>query len=492
MLKKIAIAFAVLAGLVVLNWWNVKRTEEKEAKEEKEKKIVNVKMDEIHQIKIISPTGEAVFERRKKNDKDEFEDRFAPLSNESLSVSEWMITTPFQDLPDFYTFNALIDTLEDLSSEKLINETGKNAEDYNLKNSPIQLFLYGKKKDSPLLEIQIGDENSAGTGLYAKTSESPKIYLIGTSLRYLRDREIQEWRRKEIVGIKDFNKVQHVEVKYPKKGGKPFVLLQKDDRWSLKEPLKLPADKSNVESLLRDVRSIRSQKVISEDGEKELGKYGLKKPAMVVQWKIKEKEVEFEKTVEMGQTFDDGKSVYFRRPDYPYIYSITEDNRKKLSKSWKDFVNRKPIWLERSDTVRLSITKADEQFVLEKKDDVWNFVSPSNLPQPEEDEVSGLMGELFGLRAEKFLDQKTPHKSEKPDIKILVSDGKEENILRFYEGKDEEKVKGVTKNPILRYEFAEGHYDDFKKKVDEFIEKNLNSKKTEDKDEKALAEEEEK
>lgn len=379
MLVKISAAFLVLLGLLLLNRYKVMSEEKKVEAEDKGKKLLSLKFDNVHRISIQSPKGKVVLEKREKNDENEHTDEFSALDQENLLVSEWLVVEPFRDVADRTMVQALQTNLEDLVSTKLIQEDGKNAADFKLDAPVIAVELFEKDKEQPLDVLKIGSENSAATNFYAQTLKNPRIVLIDKAIEYNTSKAPTDWRTKGVLNFKDANSVKKIELTYSSPAAS-YEFVRGDDGWRMEKPKSIPANEMIVDGLLREINGLQLKSIVSENKSKDAAKYGLVSPQIKVS--TFEKDDQYSKTFLVGKVDAKAGSAYVARADSNRIYEVVPSVKDNLSKKLNDFISRKAFFMKATEMESARIVEKDRTIELIKKDDTWIQAKDKDAEKP--------------------------------------------------------------------------------------------------------------
>ena len=469
---RIIVAVVVLAGLVGFVAWKRKRTAESNEAEEKSKKLITLDLASVAKVEIANKDGKIVVVRRPK-EAGKYADKWAPLSDEFDSVPEWQIVEPYNSLPDYYSMTTLFDNIRDLSYEKVISEKSDQSADFGLETPKARIVLYEKAKTEPSLIVQVGEQNSAATGVYLKISTDPRILLGTNSLDYLKSRHPREWRKKEIVGLKDLGKVQRVDLTYDDKGGKwKLAAGRSQGTWAIQEPQKLPADGSKVENFLSNLKSLRANDVVSDDAEKDAKKYGLEHPYASLNVTFEpEGGGSAQRTVLIGNKFDGDKDIYVRRSDYPQVFTVRSSLKSSLTQRVVDFVDKRAFRLNKDSVAQLSAERTSGTIEAKKEGKNWMLVKPV-ADAADGKNMSTLLSKLMEWKGEEYLGEKVPADAGKRLLFLRLSEGAKTEELSLYEFG--EKAKGpVGKVGNLFFRFDKSTYNEVVRTLDDLRDRRI-------------------
>lgn len=453
---RIAIALAVLGGLTVFTSLRRKHEAEKSEKEEESKKLLTANLDDMDRLSIVTPEGTVTLQRRPKDAAGKYTDSFAPLSDEFDTISPWGVTAPYSAVAEYFNANSLIDMLKSLTYTKVIDEKGEKPGSYNLEKPPIVLTLFGKGKTEPAVTIKIGDENSAHSGLYIQASTSPRIVLGGYSLNFLRSRKADEWRKKEIFGIKDLKTVKSLELSYE---GSPAIRMTKEaSGWQIVSPEALPGDESAIESLLSDLKSLRLEKVVSENADADAKAYGLDHPYATFSMKVALPGGDQEKKLWIGGKIEKDKSIYVRRSGMSQIFAVRYALKDSLTKKVTDLVGKSPLKMSEADLTSMVLIKEGQVTELQKKDGKWALVKPV-ADEASANDAASFLEKAIALKAKTYVGRKAAATG-KPLATLRISAGANTKELSFSTSTDGKELSGRLTKPELFYTFEKGPVDE--------------------------------
>ncbi len=448
---RVGVAFLILVGVTLFVSNHKKKKFEKLEQEDAKAKIVQLESKSIHRVDVVTKDETVVLLRREKKD-DTFLDRWAPLSEEFLNVSNWWIKSPKEALADRTGIETLLSHLDHLESKKVIDEKGERLKEYDLDQPPVILRLYTQTKGKPDETLLVGAKNASGTGLYLKTSTSPRIVLAGMELNYLKERTLYDWRMKEIFGFKNKYDVQSLKLTTgPRVAGASFFATQKDRHWFLEKPKRLPGDDAVLDQLVAVVKDLRVKEFVSENAKADLKKYGFDHPMIQMDIDLKRDQEAAVRTF----LFTESKNhpdLLVQRVGFPQIYAIEKSEKDKLLKVFSDLVSKRPYKISASDVTKISVTTAQENMEFEKEEGVWKLVKPT-LDLANNEEVKRLLQKVVAFKATAY-EPKAPPKSKKLYLDVLLTTDKETHRAVFTESAKKTDLWLYAENPQRAYRIA--------------------------------------
>ncbi len=377
----LAVAFAGLLAFVY--FYEIKGGEEREAVEQREKKLLD--FDGSDPKRFVIDRGDTTIELEKRDD-------------------EWFLTRPVESAADESALRRFVDNIRDTERERLIADSGAVADDislvrrYELASPLLELLV---ETDSTALDtIYFGPKNPTGSYVYAQQGGRNREIFTVRSWRYdgldkgvfaLRDRRVLPFDKKE---------VREIRVARPE--GR-MVLLKGDEDWRVKEPTDVPANLEAVDSLLAKIQNAKIDTFVAEvPSEAEIAGYGL---AGLVNFEVSLiiGEERAEKRLRLGAT-EDGIRYFARDLSRPPVFLVDSTIVTALLKPPHELRDRKPFKFDRSEVARIEANGMDEQIVAEKDTaDTWQVVSPESDRATRSWKFNSLMTDLTELEVVKFV-----------------------------------------------------------------------------------------
>ncbi|MFH1017800.1 MAG: DUF4340 domain-containing protein [Pseudomonadota bacterium] len=447
------IGLALLVALVLYVSWQRKSSYEASQKTDQEKKLLDFDPGLMAKIVVKNNAGTVVFAKRPKAGGGTFTDEWAPLSAEDDSLPDWAITEPVRSLPDEYTMRTLLDNIKGLEETKVIDEKGSRPEEYGLKSPRLQIELYAPGKPEARLGIHVGDQNSAHTGLYLKTSQGPKIVLTPMTLDYLMTRNPNDWRRKEIWGAKDVKKVKSLQAEYLEKGKRSgFSLRREASGWKILGGTPLDADERTMDSFLNEMRAVRATDFVSENGERDAKKFGLDHPFARIRIGMEGPKGFVDHVLLVGQKSEKDKDLYVRRTDFPQIYAVTSSAKNTYRRSLADLIDKHPLALDENKIDHVWVTTKGATTQVEKSENRWVMKQPV-ADDADTSETEGLLSKLVSLRGQEYIPEGKVKPAGNPLAVFKISAAGSQREVKIYEM--QKQMYGVRSEPKVTFRFAE-------------------------------------
>jgi hypothetical protein len=179
--------------------------------------------------------------------------------------------------------------------------------------------------------------------------------------------------------------------------GERIKLVKMADGWRMAEPVNVPADGTEADSLVTSLESLELDEVVSENASN-LGEYGLEKPKSTVQVLVQG--ASEPSTLLVGAKTPDGNSLYAKLPARPRVFTIPSYVESSFSKKPFDFRDRSVLHVKRDDVKGLEVTGPEGSYALTRDEKgEWAFTKPVST-RAGRWSVDGLLGTLEGLRME--------------------------------------------------------------------------------------------
>jgi len=398
----------VLAGLVAYVYFVDAKKPVTEAGVEQHDKVFTVEADKIEDLQITSSAGDVTTLKKAK--------------------AGWQMTAPAAAAVDDSAVSAITSNLASVENQGVVDEKPADLHQYGLKD-PRVTVAFKTSADKDFRRLLLGSKTPTGGDTYAKLGASPAVFLIPSYTDSTFDKKPFDLRDKSVLKV-ERDKIDNVQLTHDKV---TIDLAKNGLDWNLTAPVKARADFSAAEGLISRVQSAQMKSLVT-DHDPKLEDYGLKDPAATVTVGAGSTRA----TLAIGKAAEGG-DLYARdlsRSDL--IFTVGEDLATDLKKSVFD-LRRKDLFEFRSfNTDRLEITRGSETFTFEKtkgsgKDaaEKWQRTTPTK-GDVDSAKMESLLSKLSALRAESFVDGKTPTGLANPVLTVGA---------RFDDGKKQERVQ---------------------------------------------------
>jgi hypothetical protein len=330
-----------------------------------------------------------------------------------------------------------------------VEEAPLNLEKYGIPQRQVELHISGQEKVEKIL---IGMENPLDNTFFAKTAEEPKVVLIPSSLKNQLEKEVFDFRQKDIF---KFETDQAKNVKLRAKGVQ-WEAEKEDEDWFLRKPVYALAQKSKINDILYALSNLKATAFVSEEKqEEELENYGLKTPdyEITINFPAENQRVTFfiHKKDEKSHATSSISSKILQVED-----SILSD----LEKEPGDLRDKEVADFFTWEVKKLQINKGETSLILTKDDEEnWQFEEPE-LQGADNEKIQSFLRAVEALESEEFIDPPLSLGDfglDVPEAEVKIWIGDEEEILEEViiqigtEDKDGKKV--YVKNKRFPYVF---------------------------------------
>lgn len=192
-------------------------------------------------------------------------------------AGSWKLEAPTVAPADGTSVDTVLNALNGLSIEEVVAESPAGLADFGLEKPLATATLSLEGQPKPLV-LRVGDKAPDGSGLYAKTDDKPRVFLIASWLQTNFEKKPFDFRDRDLLHLKR-DDVRTLEVDGPEGG---FALAKKDDgEWGFTKPVVTRAGRWSVDGLLSTLEGLRFDSIAAEDA-KDLKPYGLAKPTRTV------------------------------------------------------------------------------------------------------------------------------------------------------------------------------------------------------------------
>ena len=192
-------------------------------------------------------------------------------------AGSWKLLAPLEAPADGTTVEAVVDALNGLNLEEVVAEAPPALADYGLETPKTRASLELEGQEKPLV-LLVGDKAPDNSGIYAKTDDKPRVFLIASWLGGNFEKKAFDFRDRDLLHLKR-DDVRSVEVTGPE--GNYTLVKKGDGEWGFTAPVATRAARWPVDSLLSALEGLRFDAIVAEDA-KDLKAYGLAKPGRSV------------------------------------------------------------------------------------------------------------------------------------------------------------------------------------------------------------------
>ncbi len=291
---------------------------------------------------------------------------------------EWIITAPVLAQGDAQSIESNLDLILGTSIERKIADSTADLSLFGLlePRGKVQVVTQNGKHTIVL----IGDENPTGDLIFVKYPDDNAIYTTNKSLWTYANKKLYDLRDKKIMHF-NLDEVRKISITSQVKGK---VSLEKvAGKWQIVDPVNLPANDSEVKSLLTRLSTGRAKEFIDEEPD-DLKKYGLINPSVMITLEIGKSLARTSFLVGDTAT-NDGGGFYAKEETRRPVFTVEKWTVDGITKSAFDLQDKKLLGFDNQKCDRIVWQIANQEYIATKVDSVnWMIVSPETL-QVEED-----------------------------------------------------------------------------------------------------------
>jgi hypothetical protein len=409
-LKSTIALLAVLVGLGAYIYFVASKSEETGSKNER--LFPGVVSDNIEELTVKSESGDVT--TLKKQD------------------GKWTLTSPISTRGSDLDASGITSGLSGLELTRVVEDNPAEVKDYGL-DAPRVEVTFKSNSGKPSGKLLIGTKTTTGGSLYARKDGDKRVVLIGDYNDSTFNKSTFDLRDKAIMTF-DRSKVDSFDVALDN-GKSAFEVDKKDSDWMLVKPIAARADNSASDGLVSSSESLQMKSVVSSSpGADDLRKYGLDKPASVVNLHLGSARA----SLAIGSAASDD-TYYARDLSRPDVYTVQKAAGDDFKKTADDY-RRKDMFDMRAFTANhIEITRSGKTVAFDKVKgtgenaaDTWKRVSPAG-SDPDKDKFQTFVASLADIRATSFVDSKTKTGLDTPVMTVSVKfdDGKKEDRVTF-------------------------------------------------------------
>lgn len=319
--------------------------------------------------------------------------------------------------------------LANLELVRVVDEHPTDLAQFGLENPAIRVTF--KARDGVTGSLTLGDKNATMGEMYAQKNGETTVFLVSSFQETnfnrtpfdLRDKKILRFERDKADGLT------------LTRGPDSIELSRVGSEWKVVKPTEARSDYSTVEGLLTRLSTSNMSKLL-ETNATDLAKYGLDKPTMTITVGAGSAKT----VLEVGKTEND--QTYARDASRPLVFTVDTTLKDDLTKDLTDYRKKdlfefRPFYLDRIRAV-LDAPGGPKTYEFEKVKgaepgdaDVWKVTRVGgDTHDADRTAMDDLLNKLVAIKAESWVDPKTPTGIQKPALVVSTSydDGKFERV----------------------------------------------------------------
>jgi hypothetical protein len=404
-LRTTLIIAVLLAGLGAYAYFvEYKGGAKKEEAKEKEKTLLEIKREDVKEIRLDWPEQ--------------------PIRIAATGKDIWQITSPLQSRADQATVDRILGAFEKLKYQQIIEQQPKNLSGYELDQPKHTIHLVSKKSERT---IQIGAKNPVESVYYVRLNNDPRVYTVDSTVGDLSSITLLDLRDKKLTDFST-DKVQSLNLQT---ANLDLQFEKQGDVWKMKKPVESPASESEVTSLLSSLETLQASKFIDQPSP-DLTTYGFNPPAATL-------ELSLEKGLHQKIIFGkkEGEELYCRVEGNPSIATVTDSFTTTFDKKLEDWREKKLVVFNRFDTDEARIKSDGKEYVFQKgAEEKWNQTSPVK-GEVDAEKVQDLLEKLETVEIAKYGTESS-----------VSTPGAMEVVLSLKDWQDKVTKKHLTFGPV--------------------------------------------
>ena len=228
---------------------------------------------------------------------------------------QWELTEPLKTKADSWEVERFAIALQGTKAEGFIDHSAKPDSWYGFNQPQLEVSLWLEGEEAPQ-KLVIGKQEKGKTTYYARSSQSPTIYLVKLEeidkLKKtpfdLRDKVLISYRPAELNSL---------TLKLP--GEEPIMIRKSGDRWVIKKPKKYRSKQKEAEELVWELNSVRMER-IADESPSDLSPYGLEPPKAEISFQLKEGSPL--PLLLLGNQVEEENRIYCKLENKPAVYKI--------------------------------------------------------------------------------------------------------------------------------------------------------------------------
>lgn len=306
--RNAAILVVVLALLFGAYWFLKDKMPAKQADEEtKTIKLTDYTDDKLSQVSVENKEGVFVIEKKDK---------------------DWVLVSPTNIKADSSKLSSISTNASSIIADKVIEENPKDLSVFGL-DKPVIVTL--KLKDGGEKAVLIGSQTPTKAGYYAKLKAETKVYVVDSytaekllfKKNDIRDTTLYTLKAEDVISLS-----------MDRDGSNVFTSKKATDvAWTMMKPIEGNVNTAAIEPMLTALSGVAVKEFI-EENPADLGKYGLDKPAYVMDFATSSKSFK----LILGTEKTKGSEIYAKLDGSNEVFTIDETAFTFLDKPFKEII----------------------------------------------------------------------------------------------------------------------------------------------------------
>lgn len=253
------------------------------------------------------------------------------LTSEEHSITlekkedQWELTEPTKTKADNWEVDSLAMALQETKAEGFIDRPQRPDAWYGFDRPQLEISLWLEGEEaSP--KVVIGTQEEGKTTHYARSSQTPTIYLVKEEDIDKLKKTPFDLRDKVLISYSPTD-LDSLTLNLPDE--EPIVISKSGDRWVIKKPRKYRSKQSEAEDLVWQLNSVKMER-IADESPSDLSPYGLEPPKAELSIQLKKGDPL--PTLLLGNKAEEENRIYCKLKDKPTVYEISAFSREIISR----------------------------------------------------------------------------------------------------------------------------------------------------------------
>ncbi|MGB3550181.1 MAG: DUF4340 domain-containing protein [Candidatus Binatus sp.] len=382
---------------------------------EAQRKLLDVKQDDIAKIELRYSDRDIVLERGK--------DKL------------WRLVKPIGAEAEQGQGNNLARAIADCTVVRTVDEKPADLVPFGLK-PPTTTVTVTTFDNKTLPAIEVGKSTPIGFNAYVRLADSPAVLLTEAVFSAGMNKTVNDLRMRDLMAFK-LDEVSKLII--ARDNGQTIEIDRDGDHWKIVKPAPYAADDTVVRTALSTLVNAKASDFIA-DAPGNVTQYGLEKPHLTATVVLKNGE---QQSMLFGfKQSEQGKSgIYVRRGERAPVYAVAGYVMSSLDKSALDFRDRTIVKVDPEAVATVKVKNSDGDFTL-KRAAVgaaagWEVVAGGKTTEADVPVVERLLNQLRDLKAQSIVADPMPSAQpfglDNPTAEITLAgkDGKELGTVKL-------------------------------------------------------------
>ena len=290
----------------------------------------------------------------------------------------WSITEPMRSPADNQEVRRILRALTIGKVKRIIEDGPATLEKYGLEPPYLTLTL---NTPTTTQELALGDRGPFAPSLYVQTKDDNQVVLTTLDVMTFAQKTLTDFRLKDLLFF-ERERVQEVHIQ---QADTTMIMARAagvhslSPNWIFTSPLKAPADKITVGTLLMDLSGLSATGFVDSEEEKQqiLGQPSRTHVGITL--------LEGPRTHHISlYQFQDAEKAYAITSSTGPLYEISPSILKPITQGAFYFQDKRLFGMEIKDLVMLEVSTPKENYVLIKQHDDWILENDPNAPLDQE------------------------------------------------------------------------------------------------------------